>query len=37
MDFNVVVTDKEIDDELFLHDLVREDLGTLSEIRMLVM
>lgn len=28
MDFNVVVTDKEIDDELFLHGLVREDLTT---------
>ena len=28
MDFNVVVTNKEIDDELFLHGLVREDLTT---------
>ena len=26
MDFNVVVTDKEIDDELFLHGLVREEM-----------
>ena len=28
MDFNVVVTDKEIDDEQFWHGLVREDLTT---------
>lgn len=28
MDFNVVVTDKEIDDELLKHRLIRADLTT---------